>query len=90
MKYKAYPEYKNSGVKWIGKIPLNWKINKFKHFFVSNMGQTILTPDIDTKGKYPVLSATEEDIIFGFINNPNFVLEEGDFVIPARGTLSGL
>ncbi|MDR8365035.1 restriction endonuclease subunit S [Pseudomonas sp. JL3] len=30
-KYKAYPEYKDSGVEWIGKIPLDWDMWKLTH-----------------------------------------------------------
>ena len=30
-KYKAYPEYKNSGDKWLGDIPLHWEAWKWKH-----------------------------------------------------------
>ncbi|MDU4288632.1 restriction endonuclease subunit S [Mixta calida] len=29
-KYKAYPEYKESGVEWLGEIPLNWQIHSLK------------------------------------------------------------
>ncbi len=29
-KYKAYPEYKDSGVEWLGVIPTEWKISHFK------------------------------------------------------------
>lgn len=29
-KYKAYPEYKDSGVEWLGEIPLNWHIHSLK------------------------------------------------------------
>lgn len=32
-KYKAYPEYKDSGVKWLDKLPLNWSIEKTKRMF---------------------------------------------------------
>ncbi|HBR1858452.1 TPA: restriction endonuclease subunit S [Klebsiella quasipneumoniae subsp. quasipneumoniae] len=32
-KYKAYPEYKDSGVKWLDKLPLNWSIEKTKRIF---------------------------------------------------------
>ena len=30
--YKTYPEYKNSGVQWIGKIPEGWEVHKVKHY----------------------------------------------------------
>ena len=30
-KYQAYPEYKDSGVEWIGEIPCNWDMWKIAH-----------------------------------------------------------
>ncbi len=30
---KAYPEYKDSGVKWIGKVPSHWEIRRAKTMF---------------------------------------------------------
>jgi len=30
---KAYPEYKDSGVEWIGEIPKNWNTIKYKYIF---------------------------------------------------------
>ncbi|WP_208091868.1 hypothetical protein [Cronobacter turicensis] len=30
-KYKAYPEYKDSGVEWLGKIPKDWSVTKLKY-----------------------------------------------------------
>jgi len=32
-KYKAYPEYKDSGVEWLGEIPLHWNILSGKTLF---------------------------------------------------------
>ncbi|MCW8336396.1 restriction endonuclease subunit S, partial [Vibrio paucivorans] len=29
-RYKAYPEYKESGVEWLGKVPQNWSIHSLK------------------------------------------------------------
>ena len=31
MKWKAYPEYKDSGIEWLGEIPEHWEIKRFKH-----------------------------------------------------------
>ena len=28
---KRYPEYKDSGIKWIGEIPVHWKLTKLKY-----------------------------------------------------------
>lgn len=30
-KYQEYPEYKDSGIEWIGKIPMNWDMWKISH-----------------------------------------------------------
>ncbi|WP_332397867.1 restriction endonuclease subunit S [Vibrio metschnikovii] len=30
-RYKAYPEYKESGVEWVGKIPSHWGLKKLKY-----------------------------------------------------------
>ena len=37
---KRYPEYKESGVAWIGKIPKNWQVLKVKHVGSSNPSKT--------------------------------------------------
>lgn len=30
-RWKSYPKYKDSGIKWLGKIPVSWGIKPFKH-----------------------------------------------------------
>lgn len=32
-KYKAYPEYKDSGVEWLGEMPCHWHLQKAKFIF---------------------------------------------------------
>jgi type I restriction enzyme S subunit len=32
-KYETYPEYKDSGVEWLGKIPKDWKLDNVQHLF---------------------------------------------------------
>ena len=31
-KYETYPEYKDSGVEWLGKVPKDWEISKARKF----------------------------------------------------------
>jgi type I restriction enzyme S subunit len=52
------------------------------------MGETILKTDLVDEG-IPVYSATMEDHYFGYLAKPNVILDEGDFVIPARGNSIG-
>ncbi len=81
-------EMKNSGIEWIGDIPEDWEIRKYKHFAISGMGKTILKEDLDEIG-FPVYSATQDDTIFGYLNKVDLVLNKGDIVIPARGNSIG-
>lgn len=30
-KYQAYPEYKDSGVEWLGSVPVHWQLTRIKH-----------------------------------------------------------
>ena len=49
-KYKAYPEYKDSGVEWLGYIPEHWQIWKLAHAFEIIGSGT--TPPSDTNDWY--------------------------------------
>ena len=81
-----YPEMKDSDVEWIGEIPKHWKVSKFKYQFRFGMGETILKENLTENG-VPVLSATEDYSILGYYDRPKLILEKGDLVIPARGSI---
>ena len=40
-KYKAYPEYKDSGVKWLGKIPTHWICTQIKYGYDITLGKML-------------------------------------------------
>jgi type I restriction enzyme S subunit len=79
---------KNTGIYYLGSIPKNWKVAKYGRFTVNRMGETILASDTVDQG-IPVYSATQDDSIFGYVNETNLLLKKGDFVIPARGNSIG-
>lgn len=56
-KYKAYPEYKDSGVEWLGEIPIHWKMLRHKYvaFFTKGKNPTNLL-DQPLKNTLPYLS----------------------------------
>ncbi len=87
--WKPYPAYKPSGVEWLGDVPKHWGLRKHSRLFQSAMGQTILREDVSDVGKVPVLSATEEYEIFGYLDSARVLLNAGDLVIPARGNSIG-
>ena len=37
---RRYPEYKESGVEWIGEIPKDWQVLKVKHVGSTNPSKT--------------------------------------------------
>ena len=87
--FKKYTILKNSGILWVGDIPDHWEVKKFKHFYASSMGNTILKEDLSDEATIPVYSATEYVEILGYIDNPNVLLHREDFIIPARGNSIG-
>jgi len=40
MKWKVYPEYKDSGVEWLGEIPAGWELMRVKRIFSITNGST--------------------------------------------------
>ncbi|MEZ9684117.1 restriction endonuclease subunit S [Vibrio atlanticus] len=62
-RYKAYPEYKESGAKWLGNIPSNWGVKKLKYLCQIQTGTKDTVNAVDN-GKYPffVRSQTIEKI----------------------------
>jgi type I restriction enzyme S subunit len=76
-------------VEWIGDIPDYWVVGRWRYYFSSGMGQTILKEDLIENGEIPVFSATEGNNYFGYVNKSNLILENGDIVIPARGNSIG-
>ena len=42
MKYKKYPQYKDSGVEWLGKVPTEWLVMQFRR--ITNLQQGLQIP----------------------------------------------
>jgi len=54
MTFPAYPEYKDSGVEWLGKVPEHWSVFSLKHVVSMRSGEQITSEDIKAEGEYPV------------------------------------
>ena len=52
-KYKAYPEYKDSGSEWLGDVPEHWQLKQAKHLFLLQRGHD-LSSDQMVAGDYCV------------------------------------
>ncbi len=76
-RYKPYPEYKDSGVEWMGKAPSHWNITKVAWHFTAKKGRDgqLLTKEFigANTGPYPVYSGqTDNDGVMGSINSFEF------------------
>jgi type I restriction enzyme S subunit len=36
MSFPRYPEYKESEVQWLGLIPVDWEVDKFRYVFIES------------------------------------------------------
>ena len=97
-----YPEYKDSGVAWLGEIPAQWGVKRIKHttYLKGRVGWKGLTSDEYLDDGYAYL-VTGTDFSNKFINwrechcvdeerykdDPFIQLREGDLLITKDGTI---
>ena len=100
-RYKAYPEYKESGVEWIGPYPTNWKLTrvKFESYVKARVGWHGLKSD-DFTDEGPCL-VTGSDFngpeikwencyhcdLLRYEQDPYIQLNEEDLLITKDGTI---
>lgn len=99
--WKRYPEYKDSGVEWIGEIPKEWEVKKIKHttYVKGRIGwQGLKSDEFIDEGPFLV---TGTDFINGSVNwescyhvneeryneDPYIQLKENDLLITKDGTI---
>ena len=54
MSFPKYPEYKDSGVEWLGEVPGHWNICALKRIADLKSGESITAEDIEEDGEFPV------------------------------------
>ncbi len=69
-RYRAYPEYKDSGVEWLGEIPPHWSISKLRYGFSFGKGLSITKENLVDEG-IPCVSYGEVHSRFGFEVDPS-------------------
>lgn len=68
--YKKYPEYKDSGVEWLGDIPVHWDTNKLRYLFLFGKGLTITKDNLKDDG-IPCVNYGEVHSKYGFEVDPD-------------------
>lgn len=101
MKYQTYPAYKDSGVEWLGKFPINWELTrvKFESYVKARVGwHGLKSDDFTDDGAYLI---TGQDFVGSNINwdncyhcdferyeqDPYIQLQEDDLLITKDGTI---
>ena len=56
MSFPRYPEYKNSGVEWLGEVPAHWATLKLKHLARIRNGRDYKAVEVESEG-YPVIGS---------------------------------
>lgn len=74
---------------FLRRVNENWRVSKNARHFKIRMGETILSESVSETGRFPVYSATEQDVFFGYVDQTSAPLKLGDLVIPARGNSIG-
>ncbi len=79
-KYTAYPEYKDSGVEWLGDIPEHWKVTRLKHMAQIKNGQDYKA--VETSEGYPVLGSGGQ-----FTYATKFLYDKESVLLGRKGTI---
>lgn len=90
----TYDSYKDSGVKWLGKVPSHWVVMRYKHIFIlrKQKGNKKL-PQLCATQRYGVIpqSLYENRVVTAIKGLENLQLVEiGDFVISLRSFQGGI
>ena len=104
MSFPRYPEYKDSGVEWLGEVPVHWLLSRLKFDFSINarVGWHGLTSDeFTTEGPYLVTGSDFRGRTVDwnkcyrctpdrYEQDKNIQLQEGDLLITKDGTIGKL
>ncbi|QPR28318.1 restriction endonuclease subunit S [Edwardsiella hoshinae] len=78
--YKAYPEYKDSGVEWLGLVPKSWTICRLKNLATIKNGQDYKS--VQTDDGYPVMGSGGQ---FTFASK--FMYDKPSVLLGRKGTI---
>ena len=83
-RYKAYSEYRDSGVEWFDSVPTHWDVKRISYISQLRSGDAIVSEKIEAEGDYPVYGGNG---LRGYASNFNL---DGEFILIGRqGALCG-
>ena len=79
-RYQPYPEYKDSGIEWLGKIPTTWKLSPLKYLATIKNGQDYKAVQVDEG--YPVMGSGGQ-----FAYASAFMYDKPSVLLGRKGTV---
>ncbi len=96
-RYQRYPEYRDSGVEWIGEIPGHWKVTKIRFYYDVQLGK-MLQPESKTESDVEIKYLKAQHVQWNQINHDDlptmwatereiekFSVQQGDLLICEGG-----
>lgn len=84
MTFPRYPDYKDSGVEWLGEVPAHWETCALKRVVSMKSGDTITSENIEESGEFPVFGGN------GLRGYTNSYTHDGTYALIGRqGALCG-
>lgn len=74
MGYRAYPEYKDSGVEWLGRVPADWEVRRLK--FVASHNDETLPENTDDQYEIEYVDISSVDLVQGITSTENMPFEK--------------
>lgn len=81
MGYKAYPEYKESGIEWLGKVPTGWEVRRLKFMAAIQNGRDY--KEVESDEGFPVIGSGGQ-----FTWASNFLYEGESVLFGRKGTIN--
>lgn len=79
-RYRAYPEYKDSGIEWLGDIPEAWGISRLKYMAKIRNGQEY--KHVETEEGFPVIGSGGQ-----FTYASEFMYDKESVLLGRKGTI---
>ncbi|TXH68493.1 MAG: restriction endonuclease subunit S [Thiothrix sp.] len=85
-KYRAYAEYKDSGVEWLGAIPAHWEVKRLKHISPKIGVGLVINPSTYTKeeGNYFIFGSEVKEFGFDLSHSRRITQKDSDQLFQSR------
>jgi type I restriction enzyme S subunit len=72
--WEPYPEYKDSGIEWLGEIPTHWETHRLKH--VATINDDALPEDMDPDYEISYVDIGNVDATEGIVTQETYLFED--------------